>query len=79
MIKFDISQIFAENSVNSVKCFFWAAQIWNSSKNAHIKNQVLEDSKNLTPNYKDVNVNILRYVIYRLSPYHLPPSSPGVL
>ena len=40
MIKFDIFHILAENSVNSVICFFWAllqaAKIWNSSKNAHV-------------------------------------------
>ena len=41
MIKFDIFHILAENSVNSVICFFWAllqaAKIWNSSKNAHVR------------------------------------------
>ena len=41
MIKFNIFHILAENSVNSVICFFWAllqaSKTWNSSNNAHFR------------------------------------------
>ena len=37
MIKFNIFHILAENSMNSVICAFWAAKIWNSSNNSHVR------------------------------------------
>ena len=85
MTQFDIFHVFAENSVNSVICFFWA--LLQAAKKKFIKK--CPCSSNLKTKFYWTQIffdpslerSWCEYfeLCYGLSPYHLPPSSPGVL